>query len=226
MSAASPVTIIQFRENTLDLGTNITAWNPCEKFINNQPYSQLPRELDHAFYLFNADELSQLKHITHVSIPIAYWKDKRHKGGEPDVFGRIAIPIQKAPEGYYCGAYKTYEDASIDCTHHPILKDIGYTLQQVCEDALKIEKTASSVFAFLSKIFDKSNAQTPFNAQLISGEGIDWSTGAIHLFTAAYGTGNRHGGYVKPLDYINVLRDSWRQETTGSFDRDTTFILG
>ncbi len=127
---------MQVQEDRLNLWTNVTSWNPDEKFENNQRYSQLPSKLSYLFYKFKDDEVAELSTVTSVSIPFAYWRGRNtdcpskacpylrgnwSRGQAPDIFGRFVIEIKPSPEEYYSTAYKA------DC-HSQILKDIGYTL--------------------------------------------------------------------------------------------------
>jgi len=273
----------------LDLWTNITEWKPDQIFKNNQKSSMLSSELGDAFYAFQEDEIAQLERITSVSIPFAHWKGKNHKcpskadpfpnanwrrGKNPDVFSRLVVPIEQAPPGYYSSAHNVNQ-------HSDILKNIGYTLQQVCERASQLEGYRSRKFTtfiplscrsiadsitslfpwtLMAKRFSgitplhvladfvtlplrlitfgprwlyqhrASNPTPPFKAAVIEGESIDWNSGALYLYPAAYGTGNPQntsdGGSPNPRDYINCLRDSWRPISSQYFECDKSFYLG
>lgn len=269
------IVTVQISGNQIDLWTNINAWNPNEKFLNNQKYSQLPNKLHDLFYNFQDDEITQLQNVTHVSIPFAYWKrgntdcpseanpftkTRWQQGQNPNILGRLVIPIETAPKGYYSSAYRVEQ-------HSKVLKNIGFTLECLHKHVLQLEghrgrlfstfvplscssiaNTITSLFPwtkityrydrttpfrfaadlitlpfrlltllprfFYQHVFTKSNLR--FKAKAINGAGINWNSGALHLYTGSYGAGRKAktgGGGVDPRDYINCLRTGTSNQT-------------
>lgn len=146
----------QINGDRIDLWTNISAWNPDEKFLNNQPYSQRPKELYQPFYCFSNEELPQLSGVTHVSVPFAYWKrgnthcpsngspfsgTRWQSSKNPNNLGRLVVPIEQAPADYYSEVYNTVKQ------HSDVLKNIGYTLDQVHQRVLQLEGNRNRLFS-------------------------------------------------------------------------------
>lgn len=166
---------VRINGNELDLWTNIDQWNPREKFINNQPYSQLPKELVRPFYNFKEDEVAQLNSVKYVTVPFAYWKrgnpdcpnrgsaftqTKWNDGANPDVMGRIRIPIENAPDGYYGYAYTVKSESRGVDVHPKVLRDIGYTLGSVQERIKQLEGFRSRIFSTFIPVSCKGVANT------------------------------------------------------------------
>lgn len=163
----STVAIKISENNTLHLWTNVSAWNPNEKFSNNQKYSQLPKTLDHLFYCFSESEVARLNNATCVSLPFAYWKSgnadcpspanpietRWQEGKNPNVLGRLIVPIEQAPHNYYSAGYNSEE-------HSHVLKNIGYTLQQVDRRAKQLEGYQNRLFSTFIPLSCKSVANS------------------------------------------------------------------